>query len=186
MHAGGLTPVPQTDSKKEVESFVMQTKYAQTMAAYNRWMNDKLYAVCARLPDSERKADRGAYFHSIHGTLNHLLLADQVWLGRFTGTPFEVRRLDQELHADFDSLSRARAALDRAIETWAGTLTPELLEGILEYTSISGLERRTQEYWFCVAHFFNHQTHHRGQLTTLLSQAGLDVGVTDLIALPAA
>ena len=66
----------------------------QTMCRYNRWMNEKLYAVCATMPDELRKEDRGAWFHSMHGTLNHLLLADRLWMGRFTGKPFKARSLD--------------------------------------------------------------------------------------------
>lgn len=139
--------------------------YVRTMAAYSRWMNERLYALCAELPDAERKRDRAAFFCSIHGTLNRLLLADRLWLGRFTGVPFAIEGLDQELHADFDELSRARAGTDDAIDAWVATLDDE-------------------ELWLPVAHFFNHQTHHRGQLTTLLEQAGRDPGVTDLIRLP--
>ena len=154
------------------------------MAAYNRWMNGKLYAVCATLTGDERTRKRGAFFGSIHGTLNHLLLADRVWLGRFVGRPFAVRSLDQELYASFDELRAERAATDRAIEGWTETLTDEALAGKLLYTSIDSPEPRVYDYWVCVTHFFNHQAHHRGQLTTLLSQCGLDYGVTDLLALP--
>ena len=102
---------------------MMLARQAQMLAAYNRWMNDKLYAVCAELSDEERKADRKSFFGSIHATLNHLLLADKVWYGRFTGKPFVVRGLDQELYADFDLLRAERAATDRLIEIWAAALT---------------------------------------------------------------
>ena len=69
----------------------------RTMAHYNRWMNERLYAVCAEIPDGERRRDRGAFFKSIHGTLNHLLLGDRLWMGRFLDRPFTVDSLDQEL-----------------------------------------------------------------------------------------
>jgi uncharacterized damage-inducible protein DinB len=156
------------------------------MAAYNLWMNSRLYAVCAELSDAERRQDRGAFFKSVHGTLNHLLLADKVWLGRFLGQPFRVDSLDQELYHDFEELRRAREDTDEQIGRWADNLTDEVLSGTLSYTSILNPEPRTLEMWLAVAHFFNHQTHHRGQLTTLLSQCGRDCGVTDLLQLPQA
>jgi uncharacterized damage-inducible protein DinB len=159
-------------------------EWARAMAAYNRWMNERLYALCAGLSDAERKRDRGAFFRSIHGTLNHLLLADAIWLGRFRGEPFAVRSLDQELHADFAELRRAREHTDREVEAWAAALTTADLAGTLHYTSFVDPAPRSCPFWVAAAHFFNHQTHHRGQLTTLLVQAGVDPGVTDLIWLP--
>ena len=157
---------------------------AKDMASYNRWMNERVYEVCATVSDEERKQDRGAFFSSIHGTLNHLLVGDKLWLGRFIDDPFPLEGLDQELHIDFDALRRDRLATDEAIVQWAGSLTDTALRGDLEYMSIVNPAPRRYEMWLAVAHFFNHQTHHRGQLTTLLNQAGLDVGVTDLIWLP--
>jgi len=162
----------------------MLAKQVRTMAAYNRWMNDKLYAVCAELDDEARKADVGAFFHSVHGTLNHLLLADRVWLGRFVGEPFSVSRLDQELYAGFEELRAERSKTDEAIEHWARGLTDEILSGKLEFRSIFSPQPLAYDLWVCVTHFFNHQTHHRGQLTTLLAQAGKDYGVTDLMWMP--
>jgi len=162
----------------------MLAKQAQTMAAYNRWMNEKLYAACAELSDAERKLDRKAFFGSIHGTLNHLLLADRVWFGRFIGRPFKVDRLNQELYADFAELRAERSLTDQDIEGWTHGLTDEQLAGKLKYTSIVNPAPRVYDLWVCVTHFFNHQTHHRGQVTALLSQCGKDYGVTDLIALP--
>ena len=162
----------------------MRPEQAQIMAAYNEWINSRLYAVCAELSDVERRQDRTAFFKSIHGTLNHLLLADKVWLGRFFDEPFHVEGLDQELFHGLEELRRARDETDRQILQWAATLTDEVLAGTLSYTSISNPAPRTCEMWLAVTHFFNHQTHHRGQLTAMLSQCGKDYGVTDLIALP--
>jgi uncharacterized damage-inducible protein DinB len=156
-------------------------EYARTMARYNEWMNGRLYGASATLADETRKEDMGAFFKSIHGTLNHLLLADRVWMGRFAGQPFAVTSLAQELHSDFDELREQRAATDRAISEWAGNLTDEQLAGELSYTSIVNPQPRTYPLWLAVTHFFNHQTHHRGQLTTLLMQRGIDPGITDLI-----
>ena len=167
----------------------------RAFAQYNTWMNERLYALSATLPDAERKRDRGAFFRSVHGTLNHLLLADRVWLGRFTrdralaesrdpqGKVIALTgRHDQELYADFDLLRRERARTDAAIEAWVGTLDAGRLAAPFSYRNMKG-DPQEHPLWWAVTHFFNHQTHHRGQLTTLLSQQGLDPGVTDLIAL---
>ena len=162
----------------------MLARQVQTMAAYNRWMNDKLYAACAELSDEERKADRKAFFKSIHGTLNHILLADRVWFGRFIGRPVTVKSFDQELYADFGALRAERASTDQDIEGWAQGLRDEQLAGKLRFTSIVRPESREYDLWVLVAHFFNHQTHHRGQVTALLSQLGRDYGVTDLLWMP--
>ena len=162
----------------------MDPAAAQAMAQYNRWMNERLYECCARLPDRERKRDAGAFFKSIHGTLNHLLLGDKVWMGRFTGKPFAFTSLAQELHADFDELRAERASMDKAIIDWAKALTDEDFSRELSYTSAVKPQPRRYPFWLAAAHFFNHQAHHRGQLTTLLSQLGIDPGVTDLIWLP--
>lgn len=167
----------------------MTPEYARVMARYNRWMNEKLYAVADTLTDAERKVDRGAFFGSIHRTLNHLLLADRVWLGRFIGArlqdgemgPGGIRSLDQEIYADFDELRRERAHTDDELDAYVGTLTDEKLAGTLRYLRRGVVNEFP--LWHAVAHLFNHQTHHRGQVTTLLMQAGRDPGVTDLVAM---
>jgi uncharacterized damage-inducible protein DinB len=163
---------------------VKANAWASTFAAYNRWMNERLYAACAALSEVERKRDRGAFFRSIHGTLNHGLLGDRIWLARFAGEVYPVASLDQELHAGFDELRRERAETDGEIERYAAGLTASDLAGTLRYTSIVDPAARELPLWLALTHFFNHQTHHRGQLTTLLHQAGVDPGVTDLIWLP--
>ena len=61
--------------------------HAQLMARYNRWQNQSLYKAADQITDADRKGDQGAFFGSIHATLNHLLWGDQVWLHRFAGTP---------------------------------------------------------------------------------------------------
>jgi uncharacterized damage-inducible protein DinB len=156
----------------------------QAMARYNRWMNERLYERCAALSDAERKADRKAFFGSIHGTLNHLLLGDRLWLSRFLAREFRFGSLADELYADFAELRRERAKTDAEILDWVGSLSEERLAGPLKFRSVVGNKDRSFPHWFAAQHFFNHQTHHRGQLTTLLSQAGIDPGVTDLLWLP--
>jgi uncharacterized damage-inducible protein DinB len=167
----------------------MTPDHCRALARYNRWINEKLYAAASQLSDDERKRDRGAFFKSLHGTFNHLLVADRVWMGRFTAVelhgdwmgPGGIRSLDQELYADFDELRREREKTDHEIQSWIAGLNAETLAAPLRYA------RKGNTYdhplWWSVAHLFNHQTHHRGQVTTLLMQAGRDPGVTDLIAM---
>src|SRR6266850_71318 len=121
--------------------------HSKAMAAYNRWMNDRLYECCARLSDEERKCDVGAFFKSIHGTLNHLLLGDRIWLGRFIGRPFAATSLAQELYADFSELRAQRAATDAAISTWVSTLKEEDLIGTLTFMSIVNPAQRQCPLW---------------------------------------
>jgi uncharacterized damage-inducible protein DinB len=154
------------------------------MARYNRWMNERLYECAAAIPDDQRRRDMGAFFKSIHGTFNHLLLADRLWMGRFTGKPYGVGSLSQELYADFTELRQERALTDAEIERWMEGLDEESLLRDLRWSSVANPIPRRSPLWFAVVHFFNHQTHHRGQLTTLLMQQGVDPGVTDLIWLP--
>lgn len=163
---------------------MLDAEYCQVLARYNRWMNERIYALCAEIPDAERRRDRGAFFASVHGTLNHLLYADLAFLSRFTGDPPEVPPLGRELYADFGELSRERARVDARLLEWASGLGDDWLRAPFRYTSkVDGAER-TLPAWILVAHLFNHQAHHRGQLTTLLSQMGYDPGATDLPFLP--
>ena len=155
----------------------------ELMARYNQWMNEKLYAICAGIPDADRRKDMGAFFRSIHGTLNHLLFGDRVWLGRFIGKPGPTA-IGEELFADYDALRAARLAMDDQILRWSRTLSPAWLEAPFAYTSNVDHKTRTLPAWVLVAHMFNHQTHHRGQLTTLIRQLGIDPGITDIPWLP--
>lgn len=162
----------------------MIAEQARTMSSYNRWMNERLYELCAQLDDEDRKRDQGAFFGSIHRTLNHLLLGDKIWLGRFEEVAFQARGLDQQLHEDFGELRQDRQATDDRIEQWASQLTDERLASPFRFTTVVNPAARECALWVAVTHFFNHQTHHRGQLTALLSRLGQDYGVTDLIWLP--
>ncbi len=155
-----------------------------TMARYNRWMNDRLYAICAGIPDAKRREDLGAFFRSIHGTLNHLLLGDKAWMNRFENVPFSIPALDTELHADFEALRQDRREMDERILNFTARLDEDWLESAYEFTSKIDGKTRVHPTWLLVNHLFNHQTHHRGQLTTLLSQLGYDPGVTDLPRMP--
>lgn len=163
---------------------MFNSEYPATMACYNRWMNQRLYQICDSIADAERKKDCGAFFKSIHGTLNHLLLADRLWLGRFQNRPFSFSTLDQELYSDFAELCSERDNTDAEIINWANSLTPEHLSSEFNFISVVASRKHSYPLWVLVTHFFNHQTHHRGQLTTLLSQQGIDPGITDLMWLP--
>ena len=159
-------------------------EYCRIMARYNEWMNERLYALCAGLPDGERKRDRGAFFGSIHGTLNHLLWGDRMWMGRIAGPPCTYPSFGADMFADFAELRRERVATDRAMLDWSDRASAEWLDSAIEYASrVDGKKRRLSE-GVAAMHMFNHGIHHRGQLTTLLKQAGVDPGITDLPWLP--
>jgi uncharacterized damage-inducible protein DinB len=156
----------------------------ELMGRYNQWMNEKLYQVCAGIPDQKRKKDLGAFFKSVHGTLNHLLYGDKAWMGRFSGNPLVVNVIGEELYEEFDALKAERRALDQQILDWSHALSPEWLNRPFKYTSNVDGKTRVLPAWVLVMHMFNHQTHHRGQVTTLLKQLGHDPGITDLPWLP--
>ena len=172
----------------------MTPQGAARMAQYNRWMNERTFDAAARLDDAALAADRGAFFGSILGTLNHLAVGDTIWLRRFAQHPAAASTLAalggfpaptslrEPLAPDLAGLRRYRMRLDELIVQWASGLTPEQLSSELRYANTAGVVS-TRCVGALVQHFFNHQTHHRGQVSTLLFQAGVDVGVTDLLAL---
>lgn len=167
--------------------------HVQLMAEYNAWMNTRLYETSAHLSVSDLVQNRNAFFGSILGTLNHLVVADIIWLKRIA-TSLQLSAeldvvarmpmpasLDQVLYSDLGELKAQRLALDDAFIALSRSLTDTALNQIITFKTMKGVE--CNELLFSVLmHGFNHQTHHRGQATTLLSQAGVDVGVTDLLA----
>ena len=155
------------------------------MADYNAWMNRKLYEAAAGLPDDARKRDLGAFFKSLHGTLNHILFTDLMFLARFTGSAMPEGDLDTELHHDFGALRSERDATDARILDWIAGLDRAWLAEALTFTSVVDGKTRTLPRWVMVTQMFNHQTHHRGQATTLLKQLGADPGINDIPWLPA-
>lgn len=163
---------------------MISTDYCRLLARYNRWINERLYALAADMPDAQRKEDRGAFFGSIHRTLNHILWGDRIWLGRFTGEPCHVPPYGTDMYEDFATLRAERDATDTRILAWAGALDAAWLETTLEYRAASDGKLRAVPAWVVAAHLFQHATHHRGQVTTLLKQSGRDPGVTDLQYLP--
>ena len=163
---------------------MIDTAYCQLMADYNQWMNDKLYRACASLPEQELQADKGAFFKSIYLTLNHIAYSDLAFLSRFTGEPAQVPPIGKDLFGGFQALSVQRQLLDARLCVWSKSLTAEWLAQTLTYVSKVDGQQRTAPHWVLVTHVFNHQTHHRGQLTTILTQQGIDVGSTDLPFMP--
>ncbi|MFK8080384.1 MAG: DinB family protein [Granulosicoccus sp.] len=164
----------------------------QLMAEYNQWMNEKLYEVSSTLPEDGIAADRGAFFKSILGTLNHILVADTIWLKRFLSHPARFTSLEflqstdnpkalaEILYSDFSQLRQARQSMDASIIEFVHQAKESDYEYHLPYRNTQG-NPYCKKFGLLVHHFFNHQTHHRGQLTVLLSQAGLDFGSTDLL-----
>jgi uncharacterized damage-inducible protein DinB len=153
----------------------MQTlaDHFRMLAHYNQWANRRLYAAAAALPDEDYRADRGAFFGSVHATLNHLLLGDRIWMHRFSGAGPTYSRLDLLLNERLDALRAAREAEDERIVSWAESLDDESLARSFSYRTVGSPPREvTQPLSPALAHFFNHQTHHRGQVHALLTAIG--------------
>ncbi|GAA4325869.1 DinB family protein [Pigmentiphaga soli] len=151
-------------------------------AHYNAWANGRLYDAVAALDDAAYRADRGAFFKSVHGTLNHLLVTDCIWLGRFTGEGGPGYRLDAILFQDFDALRRARVAQDQAILDYVAGLDAAALEADIRYRRVVDNDDVRQPLAQALAHLFNHQTHHRAQVHTILTGLGAEGPELDLLA----
>jgi uncharacterized damage-inducible protein DinB len=160
--------------------------YVQRMARYNRWQNENLYGVADALSDEERRKERGAWFGSIHKTLSHLLWADRIWMSRFTDWPKQTVGIpgSVSLFPDWDNLKTERRESDAKLIDWADTLDPAWIAGDLTWFSGAINREVTKPRWQLLLHFFNHQTHHRGQVHAMLTQAGGRPSDTDLFAMP--
>ena len=168
-----------------------QKQNFQLQAKYNQWINGKIFSASAKLDSAVLCEDDGAFFKSILGTLNHILVADTLWLKRFADHPAKFESLDYVrgvakpeeltdiLFDSLEQLTQARNKMDAMIIAFLDEATEENLESVLSYTNVKGDPFKRKLSWL-VVHLFNHQTHHRGQVTTLLFQHGIDVGVTDL------
>lgn len=159
----------------------MDTARYVTFAGYNAWANGRLYAAAAALPDADYRADRGAFFKSVHGTLNHILVGDRVWMQRFTGEGPLPRALDEILYDDFAALRSAREAEDRRIASWIAGLSPADLDGPFRYLRAADGRRYEQQLGPALDHFFNHQAHHRGQVHAVLTGFGRAAPSLDLV-----
>lgn len=150
-------------------------------AAYNRWANDRIYTAAAAVSDEEFRSDAGVFFKSLMGTLNHILVADRIWMKRFTGEGDAPTALDAILHQDLGPLRLAREAEDERIMAWVASLNPPSFSGRFTYMT-TDMRTVSQRLAPALAHFFNHQTHHRGQAHAVLTALGQPSPVLDLIA----
>jgi uncharacterized damage-inducible protein DinB len=155
-------------------------EHFQTFAAYNRWANRRLYDACAELSDVDYQKNKGAFFGSIHGTLNHILVGDRVWLGRIDDVDPGMKALDEILFEDLAELRTAREIEDERIIGLVDSLDRDGLLTDLHYTTTSG-EPQVTPLRRVLTHVFNHQTHHRGQAHDMLCQAAGDAPPLDLI-----
>jgi uncharacterized damage-inducible protein DinB len=150
-------------------------------AAYNAWANNLVYEAATRLPDADYRADRGVFFKSLHGTLNHLLAADRIWMKRFTGEGEAPTRLDAILFEELAELRRARQAEDARILAYINSLSDSALNSVIRYRTISNPTDIEQPLAPALLHFFNHQTHHRGQAHAVLTGLVGDAPSLDLM-----
>jgi uncharacterized damage-inducible protein DinB len=142
------------------------------MATYNQWANGRLYNMAAGLPDELYRKPIGVYFKSLHGTLNHLLTADRIWMHRLEGKGAHPDRLNATIHDDLPSLREARVAEDQRIVNFVNSLDAADFDKSLDYKRLNGMPQR-QPVAEILAHLFNHQTHHRGQAHAALTALGV-------------
>jgi len=158
----------------------MNRRYFLTLARYNRWANARLYGAVGRLPAEEYLRRRPAFFGSIHGTLNHILVTDRLWLGRIVDGQAPPLKLDQILYGDFVALEVARRAEDGRLVQTIEAMAEDRFAAPFEYVTVAGT-RQVQPLWQVLAHVFNHQTHHRGQVHDQLSQTAVAPPELDLV-----
>lgn len=163
------------------------TEHVQLMAAYNRWQNKSIFDAADSLSDAERREDLGAFFGSIEATLNHILWADRLWMSRFAGWPApnvpDIPSSTGEINGWAD-LKTQRAALDARIIEWTQGLSAQDLSGDLSWYSGAMSRDITKPFWILLTHFFNHQTHHRGQAHAMLTSKGATPDDTDIPFMP--
>ena len=165
---------------------MIDVAYVSRMTRYNRWQNENLYGVAERLSDDERRRDRGAFFGSIHNTLSHLLWGDCQWMSRFSDWPKPAVGIpgSVSLYPDWNGLRQERQTADAKLIDWADKLDPSWIAGDMTWFSGAIQKEVTKPRWQLVTHFFNHQTHHRGQVHAMLTQAGGKPHDTDLFVMP--
>jgi uncharacterized damage-inducible protein DinB len=158
----------------------MNSSYFHRFGRYNAWANRRLYEACAALSPADCRANRPSFFGSIHATLNHILVGDRVWMGRLEGVASGIERLDQILCDEFADLRAAREIEDARILGFVSGLGDDAIAGTLRYRNMAGESHETPLAWV-LAHFFNHQTHHRGQVHGMLSGTPVAPPPLDLI-----
>jgi uncharacterized damage-inducible protein DinB len=170
------------DAAQSVSEALVNPAFVRIMAAYNAEMNRRIYAAAQRLPQPALQLPRGAFWGSIHGTLCHMLWGDQMWMSRFDGwaKPAVGQKDSAALIADFGELKRARVDADERISSWAERVGEEWLAQEQVWFSVSVNREMRQPRSLLVTHFFNHQTHHRGQAHAMITACGERTGDTDL------
>jgi len=158
----------------------MNSHYFHRFGRYNVWANRRLYEACAALSPADYRAQRSSFFGSIHATLNHILVGDRVWMGRLESVPSGIERLDQILYDEFTDLKAAHETEDARILGFVNGLGDDAIAGTLRYRNMAGEAQETSLTWV-LAHFFNHQTHHRGQVHGMLSGTPVAPPSLDLI-----
>lgn len=156
-------------------------RHFQMFAAYNRWANSVLYDAAATLSPEELERDTGAFFGSLIATLNHILVGDRIWMKRFTGEGAAPASLDVILHPALPALRVARQAEDERIIEWIDSMSQAAFAGRFTYTAITDMRTISQRLAPALAHFFNHQTHHRGQAHAILTMLGKTALSLDLV-----
>jgi uncharacterized damage-inducible protein DinB len=159
----------------------MMLEHLRRMARYNRWANQRLYAACAELPGEEYHKPRRAFFGSIHGTLNHLLVGDRIWLARIEGEPYPDLRLDDQPYGSLGTLEEARAAADERMVELVDGYHEDDLPRPMRYRLLTRPEPAETPLHLCWLNLFNHQTHHRGQVHDQLTQTAVPPPPLDLI-----
>jgi uncharacterized damage-inducible protein DinB len=150
----------------------MMKRHFTMMAAYNRWANVRLYTMAAALPDELFRKPVGVYFKSLHGTLNHLLTSDRIWMSRLEGKGDHPTQLNAIIYEDLAPLREARESEDQRIVQFVDSLDEAGFEKVWEYRTLNGTPQQ-QMLRDILAHLFNHQTHHRGQAHAALTALGV-------------
>ncbi len=163
------------------------TQYVVMLAGYNQWQNESIYAAANALDDAERRKDKGAFFGSIHSTLSHLIWGDRIWMNRFSGSEKPIQpNIEKSVEevGDWVDLVEQRVEMDQNILEWSKSLSEAELKSNLTWFSGAIQAEVSKPLWILVTHFFNHQTHHRGQVHSMLTSAGVQPADTDLFMLP--
>lgn len=166
---------------------MISPEYTSTMARYNIWQNDNLISAADTLDPAALTLDRGAFFGSIAATFNHILFGDRIWLTKFAGTmPPKSPSIPESISEtqNWEAFKTERREQDREISTWANQVSAKALSEDMTWFSGALGKQVTRPMAICVTHFFNHQTHHRGQIHMMLTSAGVQPGDTDLFVMP--
>jgi uncharacterized damage-inducible protein DinB len=168
------------NARRDAREATMEAReQLRLLAGYHGWASRQLTGLLRAVPDEDYRRDCGMFFRSIHGTLNHLLLADRLWYGRFTGQPIAVRGLDEELVGERDRLAAEIVGSAERWDAWLGDVPPRRFEGELAFVTTEGTPR-SMPFAATLAHVFNHGTHHRGQISAALTALGHGAPEIDL------